>query len=146
MRLDRVDRIDGDGLLVIDYKTGRIGSSEWKKPRPADAQLPAYALATGAEAIAWIGIDEKAVSLRGVAGDDLGIAGLTTLARALKSADTDWTSQLEIWRRDLTCLAEEFAAGDLRLSGSHAAMRLAAGEYAPLTRAFALKKPAGTPN
>ncbi len=42
VRLDRVDRLIDESLLVIDYKTGDIKPSVWDLPRPDDVQLPLY--------------------------------------------------------------------------------------------------------
>jgi len=43
LRLDRVDRLSNDALLVIDYKTGDVSPRSWELPRPDDVQLPLYA-------------------------------------------------------------------------------------------------------
>jgi probable DNA repair protein len=43
LRLDRVDRLIDDSLLVIDYKTGDVTRKVWELPRPDDVQLPLYA-------------------------------------------------------------------------------------------------------
>jgi probable DNA repair protein len=43
VRLDRIDRLNDDSLLVIDYKSGAVSTSSWDLPRPDDVQLPLYA-------------------------------------------------------------------------------------------------------
>ncbi|HEV2136346.1 MAG TPA: PD-(D/E)XK nuclease family protein [Terracidiphilus sp.] len=43
LRLDRIDRLNDDTLLVIDYKTGDVKPNSWDLPRPDDVQLPLYA-------------------------------------------------------------------------------------------------------
>lgn len=43
LRLDRIDRLKDNTLLVIDYKTGDVTPSSWELPRPDDVQLPLYA-------------------------------------------------------------------------------------------------------
>jgi ATP-dependent helicase/DNAse subunit B len=43
VRLDRIDRLNDDSLLVIDYKSGIVSPSSWDLPRPDDVQLPLYA-------------------------------------------------------------------------------------------------------
>ncbi|HEV2112821.1 MAG TPA: PD-(D/E)XK nuclease family protein, partial [Terriglobales bacterium] len=43
LRLDRIDRLNDDSLLVIDYKTGQVTPKSWELPRPDDVQLPLYA-------------------------------------------------------------------------------------------------------
>jgi probable DNA repair protein len=42
LRLDRIDRLIDDSLLVIDYKSGSPTPSSWELPRPDDVQLPIY--------------------------------------------------------------------------------------------------------
>jgi len=42
VRLDRIDRLIDDSLLVIDYKSGNTTPSSWDLPRPEDVQLPLY--------------------------------------------------------------------------------------------------------
>jgi probable DNA repair protein len=43
LRLDRIDRLIDNSLLVIDYKTGDVKPAAWDLPRPDDVQLPLYA-------------------------------------------------------------------------------------------------------
>jgi ATP-dependent helicase/DNAse subunit B len=43
LRLDRIDRLNDDSLLVIDYKSGNVSPKLWELPRPDDVQLPLYA-------------------------------------------------------------------------------------------------------
>ena len=43
LRLDRIDQLSDDTLLVIDYKTGSVKTTSWELPRPDDVQLPLYA-------------------------------------------------------------------------------------------------------
>jgi ATP-dependent helicase/nuclease subunit B len=43
LRLDRIDRLIDNSLLVVDYKSGDPDPSCWDLPRPDDVQLPLYA-------------------------------------------------------------------------------------------------------
>ena len=43
LRLDRIDRLIDNSLLVVDYKSGVPDPSSWDLPRPDDVQLPLYA-------------------------------------------------------------------------------------------------------
>jgi len=43
VRLDRIDRLIDNSLLVVDYKTGMVSAESWDLPRPDDVQLPLYA-------------------------------------------------------------------------------------------------------
>jgi probable DNA repair protein len=43
LRMDRVDRLNDDTRLIVDYKTGDVSPKSWELPRPDDVQLPLYA-------------------------------------------------------------------------------------------------------
>ncbi len=43
LRLDRLDRLSDQSVLVIDYKSGAVSPKSWELPRPEDVQLPLYA-------------------------------------------------------------------------------------------------------
>ena len=43
LRLDRIDQLIDNSLLVIDYKSGDPDPNSWDLPRPDDVQLPLYA-------------------------------------------------------------------------------------------------------
>lgn len=42
LRLDRIDRLIDNSLLVVDYKSGDPDPGSWDLPRPDDVQLPLY--------------------------------------------------------------------------------------------------------
>jgi probable DNA repair protein len=42
VRLDRIDRLIDNSLLIIDYKSGNPTPNSWDLPRPDDVQLPLY--------------------------------------------------------------------------------------------------------
>ena len=48
IRADRVDRLEDGKLVILDYKTGECGPSDWKGARPDDLQLPIYAVCADA--------------------------------------------------------------------------------------------------
>ena len=43
LRIDRLDRLEDGGSVVIDYKSGRRTPRRWLGPRPDQPQLPLYA-------------------------------------------------------------------------------------------------------
>jgi probable DNA repair protein len=43
LRLDRIDKLIDDTLLVVDYKSGNVSPKVWDSGRPEDVQLPLYA-------------------------------------------------------------------------------------------------------
>ena len=42
VRLDRIDRLIDNSLLIVDYKSGNPTPNSWDLPRPDDLQLPLY--------------------------------------------------------------------------------------------------------
>jgi probable DNA repair protein len=117
LRLDRIDRLSDESLLVIDYKTGDVSPKLWELPRPEDVQLPLYAA---------FAIDRERETLGGLVfakarpgepefagrvGDATGtlIAGLKKTSTLVKIPFT--AEQLLNWRDCLEQLARDFVDG-----------------------------------
>ena len=128
----RPDRIDhtAQGDLVIDYKTGTAGSSDWigrsVEVAPKDLQLPLYALANPAVsglAVARI----KAGELRfiGLARDSGVLPKVhkvqsVTESKRLKGLGIEsWEALREYWHRHATALGAAFAAGTAEVQPRH---------------------------
>ena len=128
VRVDRLDRLDDGTVAIVDYKTGdRATSADWFGPRLRDAQVPLYAIQTSEPlgATVVVRVRPAGTSYSGV-WPDAAFAGRATRLAA------DWPAQLREWRAQLERLAEEFAAGDVRVfTGDFEDL---SGAYAPLTR------------
>lgn len=113
-RLDRVDRV-AEGVVIIDYKTGEAGPRDWGGERPAEPQMPLYALSfrAGLAALVYASLKPGRVTYTGLArtAEALG----TALSAREIVAHADWEERLEQWRRVLESLAGAFAAGDVRV-------------------------------
>ena len=132
IRLDRLDRLDDGGELVIDYKTGKFSLASWKRPRLPENQLPLYAVTAGSRGVAVIALRPRSVKLQGVGDLALGITGLKSPAAFFREAEMDWNDTLRRWQIQLDSLSGEFAAGDFRVDPAD---RLwAVGQFAGLTR------------
>lgn len=125
VRLDRVDRLADDTLLVIDYKTGNVSPKSWDLPRPDDVQLPLYA---------GFALNEDSASGAGVTGDvsglvfaklrpgDMTFAGRVGDAQSTLLADLKGVNalvrnpftaeQLIDWRNCIEQLARDFVDGN----------------------------------
>jgi len=122
-RIDRIDKV-GNGLALMDYKTGAIHASACDGDRPDEPQLPAYAVLMR-DALA------PDVSLRGVAfaslqAKQLDFKIIHSLSQTFSTADPknrksrapilateeDFLSKIEQWNHTLTQLADHFRAGD----------------------------------
>jgi len=118
LRVDRIDRVfneDGDDLgeVVLDYKTGLAGPSDWQGERPDEPQLPLYATLREPGTVAGIAFASlrpgKEMGLRGLA------AGEGVLPSPAKLAFESLEDQIADWRRILTNFAKDFAEGDARV-------------------------------
>lgn len=134
LRIDRIDRLGDGRLLLLDYKTGAARADGWGGERPAEPQLPLYALAAPGDlaglALARVRVDEKlGAGLAGIA--DVELPGCKPLA-AFGLPDT-WPHALAHWRRVLGALAREFREGVATIGHQHRASA-EADFLAPLNR------------
>jgi ATP-dependent helicase/DNAse subunit B len=118
-RIDRIDTLGDGGRLILDYKTGRVKLQAWLEERPDDPQLPLYAVGEPK--------DLAAVSYACLRPGELGFVGLAARGgmpegigvyadkRSKPVAVPDWGSLLAYWEKNLTQLAEAYAAGDARV-------------------------------
>jgi probable DNA repair protein len=131
-RMDRVDRV-GKDLAVIDYKTGAGNPGDWDDERPAEPQMPLYAIAQE-ESIAGLFYGSLKPGQVGFIGRQRAADPPPVGGRDAKILeDADWRSMLSGWRAVLTRLAQDFGAGEAavdplqptRRNGSCAYCRLA---------------------
>jgi hypothetical protein len=135
LRLDRLDQLDGQAQLVIDYKTGRrFTLAAWQGERPSEPQLPLYAIANAVDGIAIVKINADGVSLQGVGAADFGVPGLKPVEKFAGGEFDSWQSLCGAWEAALSALAREFAAGFAAIDADHPEQ--AQGQFAPLTRVY----------
>ncbi len=124
VRMDRMDKVEGLGEVVIDYKTGKTSVSDWFGPRPRDLQLPLYAvgrsmaLGTASEigvpaALAFAGLHPHQIGFKGVAKTTTNWQGVKSIEALGSStmAEKDWAKQCETWKASIENLASEFSLG-----------------------------------
>lgn len=113
-RVDRLDRVE-EGAVVIDYKSGSASAADWRGDRPAQPQMPLYALAFEAElaGLAYASLRPGDVKLAGLARS-AGVFG-EALPRLTPPSEAEWRELLQEWRRVLETLAGAFARGDARV-------------------------------
>ena len=124
LKVDRLDLVDDDATLVIDYKTSSspMGVSEWASDRPREPQLPIYAVALrkAGRTVAGVAFANLAsrdeLGFRGVSDEDIAPGSIRP---PRKSGDVEWPgieSQIAAWETTLTALAEDYAAGNARVA------------------------------
>lgn len=119
LRVDRIDQLQSNRLMIIDYKTGSASTSKWRDDRPDDPQLLLYALLGDngeIDAIAKASLKFGEMGFSGMSGNDTHIKGI----KPIQGADGDdpqqlWTDQKIRWHRRLENLAQEFLSGDAQV-------------------------------
>lgn len=122
LQIDRVDALEDGRRIVIDYKTGAVGSPKgWAALRITDPQLPIYAaIALPAEATAAVAFGRVLLDdaqFLGIAADD----GLLPKVPGVDSRDgrklfgaeafADWAAVLRHWHTSIRDIAHEVKVG-----------------------------------
>lgn len=114
-QVDRVDEVTA-GCVVLDYKTGAARVADWEGERPAEPQMPLYALAYAPTlaGLAYASLKPGDVQLRGRARsrEVFGAA----MAKLKPPSEQEWQAQIDAWRDVLAALARGFGAGDARVA------------------------------
>jgi probable DNA repair protein len=120
LRLDRIDRLEDGGELLLDYKTGPARVGRWFDPRPNEPQLPLYALSreVAPAGLAFARVARGECAFAGLAERADIAPGIATFAPAKDRAD-DWAGQLDAWRQTLAGLGEQFRSGVVTVDPKH---------------------------
>jgi probable DNA repair protein len=102
LRVDRVDQLDDQSILIIDYKTGAEKGLHDRAGDLYDLQLIVYALAL-----------QKEYSIGGLA-----ILNLDTRKISLKEAgqDDEWPDQFSRWSAEANVAMQAMSRGDARIN------------------------------
>ncbi|MFT4769321.1 MAG: ATP-dependent helicase/nuclease subunit B [Glaciecola sp.] len=125
LRVDRVDRLSDGSDLIIDYKSGAIGSvKQWLGERPARPQLPLYALLTPpAAGIAYASLKPGSEGFKGI-GEREFIKGIESAEKHLTEGQSGGINTLrEHWTQELSLLAKEFVSGHSPVDPTNEACR-----------------------
>ncbi|MFT5112242.1 MAG: ATP-dependent helicase/nuclease subunit B [Parasphingorhabdus sp.] len=114
LRIDRIDRLENQLKLIIDYKTGTYKTPDIGHEHPTQLQLPAYALVNTEEecgvALAWLTPGQ--MKLWGIApcdNADVSIKAFNKI-KQLKNF-TSWQELVNAWREHLESLAAAIKNG-----------------------------------
>lgn len=119
LRIDRVDRLENNEELLIDYKTGSIQLSDWFGERPLDSQLPLYCIARkgNTQGAAFLIIRPDQIKYLGLASKEYSIEGIKTTEKMNQyDSEEDWETQCFVWKERLNALAREFVEGKIELN------------------------------
>ena len=126
-RLDRVDALEDGRHVIIDYKSGNANVSDWAGDRPAEPQMPLYAvtLTEPVAAVAFARLKRgTGFGFAGLAESEDILPGITAFdhapraTRFITHTETQaggtpptWEELLDNWRVVLHNLADEFRRG-----------------------------------
>ena len=120
--VDRIDRLQGGKLVVIDYKAGRHSMGEWFQDRPIEPQIPLYSLFCP-EPVAgvYFGVVRKGECRFVGLGEEEGIVpGCKGFDQhKLTQGFASWEDLLGTWKTQLEDLAQEVVSGQAQVSPSN---------------------------
>ena len=131
LRPDRIDRLDDNRQVVIDYKTGSVRRSSWLGERPGDPQLPLYALLNeSVEGVAFGRVHQDGAEYVFL-GEALGLGVKEVpLPDQVKQYETvpieSWEALRTSWRHRLERLADDFVKGHAAIDPQPQACRYCA--------------------
>jgi probable DNA repair protein len=130
VRYDRIDELiasdqhtTGDGLVVLDYKTGLSDIKAWAGDRPDEPQVPLYSILQGErlKAAVLAQLHVKEVAAKGISAEADMIPGLKAPdALAKLDLPDEWKQVLTFWRQTLEQLARDFIQGKAAVDPKHA--------------------------
>ena len=126
LRLDRVDHT-ANGAIVIDYKSGKVATTDWLDERPPQPQLLLYQQALQQQALQQPGQKPAQQEQTPIAGllyaklnlDKLDYAGITAadegydklVFTGVDGRVADWQQLQQHWQQVLQSLAQEYLDG-----------------------------------
>jgi len=126
LRIDRIDRLADDRLLLLDYKTGNASIKGLDQERLLAPQLALYALAERQGLVESLSSEPDlldaglgAVAYGIVSGRDVSCLGVSDIGRNLPGVKSlsdlhlpeSWETTLAMWHNSLNNLANEYATG-----------------------------------
>lgn len=117
LQADRIDKLDENQYVIIDYKTSNTTVQDWYGDRPDEPQLPLYCIATA--------IPVSSLAFAQIKSDDLnckeiGEQGLTEFTRTTNILNSDeWQQLKQHWQIVLTNLSEEIWQGVAIVNPKH---------------------------
>lgn len=107
VRVDRIDRVEGEVKWVIDYKSSIPAGQPWSEDRPTEPQLLLYALLDDSiKALLFIQLKGGQISSKSFSEEDLNLPSNLSLKE-----NERWSDYRERWQQQLDQLAEEFSKG-----------------------------------
>jgi len=137
-RIDRVDKLDHGGLLILDYKTGQTSLSGVSKSQTTDFQLPLYAISklnSDVAAVAFVEINSREARFKGVGDEYVSTPGILSPSKIRMSELPDnWNDAVLHWQANAEKLVLDLARGIANYNPRNKAQAPFFSAYEPAVR------------
>ncbi len=118
--VDRIDLLEDESYLIIDYKSSLQKLSEWFGNYPRKPQLPLYAaFLPDSDGIAFAEVKKDHCGINGlIKQDDNGLKNIDPNKHRIISKEVNWDTQVKIWKQTILNLLRDFIDGqkEIKLS------------------------------
>lgn len=114
VKIDRIDELENEKQLIIDYKTGAEKPiSAWLNERLTEAQLPIYAsyAATQSHGIAYAQVHSSGAKFYGLIDEEEAQFLNLKLSEKVDEQKRPWPQLIKDWRNNLLQLSNDFMQG-----------------------------------
>lgn len=118
IRIDRIDRLENQSEILLDYKTGEVSISNCFGERPKDPQLPLYCITEEKQpsGIVFGVIRPDAIKYQGLVEEEDALPGVKTPEKAeAMGCAASFVEQCDAWKDAIALLAREFMQGVARV-------------------------------